>query len=212
MTKWLPLSTVKGLAGAVPSDKEPNVNKWMTMDKILEKFDHTRKWTKSPAKLKAQEWQGFGRADALYFLMYEHHCFVLLHDVARQLAFIADGGNVARNNRALMAALRNHLSIRLVSLEYVGQLGVDHCGSSAILIGLELAKMHARGLRYTQLTVCKKWRAELINTLHPHKSAAVEQPSLHQRRIVLTCTFCGKNYKSNQGRALKAHIDKLHRT
>ena len=211
MTKGIPLSGVQGLLGADPDEEGFNEKNWITMKTILTKFADVRKWLKTRSTLKASEWTGFGNQDELFFIRHDHHCFVLLYISEKRLAYIADGGNVYRTNQQVANELKQRLKIRLVSLEFNQQLKIDHCGSSSILIGIELLKLHSRGIDFQELIASKKLRADLIKSFHTSESKPLDLPSLRQRRKMLTCKFCGRTFKTNQGRALSTHINRTHK-
>lgn len=205
------LSEIEGLLGADSSENGHQIKNWITMDTLLNKFAKLRSRKKVKSTLPASEWTGFGNRDQLFFLRHDRHCYALLYTIERNLAFIADGANLFRTDQQVATQLKQLLNIRLVSLEFNQQLRVDHCGSSAILIGLELLKMHSRGIKFQELIASKSWRADLIKSLHKSSSKPMKLPPLGQRRKKLTCKFCDKTFKSTQGRALSAHITKRHK-
>lgn len=211
MEKEIPLSEIEGLQGAGPSSEQQSVQNWTTMSTLLAKFEQVRRQTKNSSTLLASEWFQFGDQDQLYFLHHQQHCFVLLHIVSRRLAYIADGANIFRTDQQVAGEIKALLNIRLVPLEYTQQLGNDHCASSAILIGLELLKMHSRGIRFQKLITSKCLRAQVVKYLHRYESSTVAQTPLRQRRETLTCSFCDKTYKSTQASALRMHITRAHR-
>lgn len=209
--KSIKLSEITGLLGADRDQDDHNVDNWVTLDTILEKLTKVRAWTKLASTLEASKWAGFEDTDHLYFLEHDKHCFVILYVHNRDLAFIADGGNVFRNNKEVADQLKKTLGIRLVSLEFDQQLGIDHCGSSAVLIGLELLRMHSCGIKFQQLLASREVRRKLIQSMHASPSKLIKAHSLRQHRKALTCKFCKKSYKSNQSRALSMHITRVHK-
>lgn len=210
MQRQIQLSSIQGLMGADSDNNDHETSNWIDMNILLNKFVQVRRWTKTVSTLTASEWTEFGNQDKLYFLRHDHHCYVLLHVVARQLAFIADGTNTYRTNKQVAQQLQDILRIRLISLKFNQQLEIDHCGSSAILIGLELLRMHYRGIQLQELTASKALREDVVRSLHAKKSKSVDLPPLGQRRRALTCTFCKRKFKANQGRALNKHIFNNH--
>lgn len=211
MEKEIPLSQVEGLQGG-DNDKDANINNWVTISTVLERLSKLRRVYRCQPNIPAEEWFEFGSSDTLYFLRHEHHIFVLLFLASKRTAIIADGGNYYRTNNKLAEEIQNMLQIRLISVPFNGQLAVDHCGSSAILIGVELLIMHERGIMYQNVTVSRFWRARLVKMLHPHKSKPVELPSLGKRREKLICSTCGITFKSNQAKALNMHRYNAHRS
>lgn len=211
MTKEIPLSEIEGLQGAAPSTESANIDNWVTMSALLPKFEQTRRRLKVKSDLVASEWFEFGSKDQLYFLRYEQHFFVLLHITSRNLALIADGGNMFKTREDIANEIRELLGIRLVALPFDMQLRVDHCASSAILIGLDLLRMHSSGIRFKKLSGSKILRAELNTFFHKKESSLLNLPALHSRCERLVCQFCGKSYTSKQGRSLAQHIKRTHK-
>lgn len=207
----LTLSKIVGLMGADSSTGGHNESNWISMATLLGQFEQVRVRKKLPLSLLALEWNGFIKQDALYFLRHDQHCYVLLHIVNRQLAFIADGGNVFRTNLKVANEIKQLLGIRLVSLSFDQQLAIDHCGSSAILIGVELLKMHCRKSRFQELVASKSLRTELVTALHKESSQPTTKPPLGQRRKVLDCPHCNRKFKSTQGRNLNTHLRNVHK-
>jgi hypothetical protein len=207
----LPLSNVNGLLGAGDAQVDKNVANWITMEKLLENFNKIRTWCRLKSNLVASEWSAFGENDQLYFLRHSHHCFVLLHRANQRLAYIADGTNIYRTDQTVADELKELLKVRLISIKFDQQLAVDHCGSSAILIGIELLKAHHRNMEPPRLLVANKTiRDRLIIRLHKADSVSVGQPPLNQRKLRLRCPSCTKSYQPTQGRALALHMIKAH--
>lgn len=210
--KGIPFSENEALIGADPADEGHNMYNWITMNTVLEEFAKQRSRLKIKSPLTAAEWTKFGKEDQLYFLRHEQHCYVLLHVNSRNLAFIADGGNKFRRDRQVANELKQRLNIRLVSLEFSQQLKIDHCGSSAILIGIELLRLHNRGFKFQRLSTSKSLRYDLTKYLHTQQSKPVEQVPLREKRKALACEICGKTFKSTQGRSLTMHLFNNHRS
>lgn len=210
--KKIPLSNIIGLAGANTESNNLERGNWATMDTILSKFDAIRSWAGYSKDILAKEWTKPEGKDALYFLNYNFHCYVLLYVHKLQAAYIADGGNLFRTEQTVADRVRKIVKIRLISLTYDQQLKVDHCASSAILIGLELLRMHSTGQRIFKLVTTKAYRDKVTRSLHQLPSQPLELPPLRQRRSQLVCPHCAKTYKSTQRKSLNSHIIRQHRT
>lgn len=207
----LPLSEIRGLLGADPTQNGHDTRNWTSMSTILSTLSKWRSWRKVQSTLEASEWTQFGNKDQLFYLRHEAHCYVLLYISDRKIAYIADGGNLFRTHQQIAQEIKQTLKVRLISLEFDHQLGIDHCASSAVLIGLAFLKMHTQQSSFRRLSVSKRWRKRLINSLHKMKSEPVKLPPLRQRRKILSCDFCDKTYKSTEGKKLNMHIARAHK-
>jgi len=207
------LSKIVGLLGADSSNLElTNRDNWVTMDTILTHVSKLRSRLNIKTQIKVLQWTDFGNEDCLYFLDHGFHCFVLLHVVKRNAAYIADGGNLFRENKKVANEIRQLLGIRLISLRFNQQLKVDHCGSSAILIGIQMLRMYAKGMTYQDIVCPKYLREMLTKKLHTAQSKPLELPALGKRRAKLVCPFCAKTYKSTAQRKLNMHIIRWHKS
>ena len=208
--KGLPASVVEGLMGA-SSHQDHDTTNWLPMSILLDTFARMRTWLKLTSfHIVVTEWTGFGNHDGLFFLKHDHHCFVLLYIHNRKSAYIADGSNEFRTNEELAQAIRAKLGIRLISLEFNQQRGVDHCVSSAILIGLELLRAYSLGTKPHELKVSKYWRNRLVKELHPHESApttsGAHRLNKSQRHA---CSKCSKTFITKQG--MNMHFNRAHK-
>lgn len=207
-TNSLPLSEIEGLVGATRDAVDTRVQNWISMPTILKRFQKLKAALNIKTTLEAAEWSGFGDTDKIYFLKHGPHCFVLLYIASRDLAFIADGTNSYRDDIEIAKEIKARLSKRLIFLPFDQQRKADHCGSSAILIGIQLLNLHKKPT-YKKLVCAKTVRDRLTKSVHPHESKPIlKRLELTQQWI--SCDFCEKKFKQKDGRALNMHIIKLH--
>lgn len=196
----LPLSNVTGLMGANKSNQNSddfNEKNWVSMSRLLTKFGRFQEQRFKDAKLPFGSWSGFETVDKLYFLNFDGHCFVLLHHVLANYCYIADGDNVFRNNDDVAREIRDLLKIRLISLIYDHQICIDHCVTSAILIGCELTRAYLSKHYPLKLIPSPYWKRRMIAKLHKYASKHIEKPlALHQNKH--TC-YCEKVFKDRRG-------------
>lgn len=208
-TNNLPLSEIEGLVGANRDAVDTRVQNWITMPVVLERFRKLKASLKVKTTLKAVEWAGFGNTDGLYFLKHGPHCFVLLYIAARNLAFIADGTNSYRDDMQVAKEIKARLGVRLIWLPFSQQRKADQCGSSAVLIAIEMLKLHNRKATYEPLVCIKAVRDRLAKGVHKHESKPIiGRLELTQQWI--SCNFCGKKFQQKNRRALNMHIRNNH--
>ena len=205
----LPLSEIEGLMGADENDEDTRIANWVSMSTILTTFTKYRALKLVRSNLGASEWTGFGEDDHLYFLKHGPHCFVVLYVASKQLAYIADGGNVYRKNQEVAVEIKTKLGVRLISLPFDQQKMIDHCGSSAVQIGLEMLRLYERGVKYEELICAKGFRNKLAKIMHKSESKP-EAKRLERRLKWIKCQFCDKKFMENQKRALRFHVTNRH--
>lgn len=206
-TNSLPLSEIQGLVGANRDTEDPRVQNWVTMATILSRFRKLQVSSKLET-LEATEWTGFEGVDKIYFLKHGPHCFVLLFIASRNLAFIADGTNSYRDNSQMAKEIKARLGVRLIFLPFNQQRKADHCGSSAVVIAIEMLRLHKNGPTYKQL-VCTKTARDRQARVHKHKSKSIVN-RLELTQQWLECDFCGKKFQQKNRRALNMHIRNNH--
>lgn len=202
---------LEGLLGANIDQDNLERDNWSSMETILSKFQTLRSQRRISQDIIARWWGPLEGKDALYFLSHNFHCYVLLYVHNLQAAYIADGGNLFRTEQKVADEIRRIVKIRLISVAYDQQLKVDHCASSAILVGIELIRMHTKGLRHYRLVTNKSYRERIMRSLHQASSQPLPLPSLGERRNKLTCPHCDKTYKSTQRRNYNLHIIRQHK-
>lgn len=203
----LPFSTVKGIVGASKT-LEINEENWISIQRVHSTFLEFKNRFFPQVELEAQIWNlNFEGKDGIYFLKHYSHCFVILYFHRRKLGYIADGENMFTSESAVSKSLRTLLQINLKGCEFKQQTAVDHCGSSAVLIGLEMVRCYLHKIRPNQIVCPCKWRKNLVNRFHRFKSVKMKTSGFnHLSRN--HCPKCGKVFRLKQRRSLLQHIAK----
>lgn len=126
-----------------------------------------------------------------------------MHLADKNLAYIADGGNVFRTDIEIHMDIKNHLRIRLVSCVFDQQNRADYCVSSAIVIGIQMLKSYHAGFPPLKITSPKTWYKRICSALHKYNSLVIQQSKLSRGRPIHTCRACGKSFQ--QSKACKMH-------
>lgn len=161
--------------------------------------------------IPVKQWDGQASKDTLFLLDFEVHCYVLLYMHSLKAAFIADGANIFRDDQETAESIKKLVNFRLISVEYDQQLRVDHCTSSAVLIGIELLRMKARGIREFKIAPREYWKKRLTQQFHPEESAPLKKTKLGGRRQDLVCPYCSKTFLLSKRQAYSAHITHGHK-
>lgn len=123
---------------------------------------------------------------------------------------MADGVDSCRTNRSLHRFIRRYITRSRINFLNCGhqQIGVDHCGSSAILIGLELLRMLKSGFIMKSLIFPTNLKGQLIKSLHQYPSdKQTSGPSNIQINTdLLICPKCRSNFRSKGSRRFKCHL------
>lgn len=197
-----PYSTVVGLMGS--SDECENVNRdnWMSMEQVIEKFNILRPRCFPDVCMIGQEYIDTFQNTGIYFLRFSGHCYTILYDDEKKLATIADGTNNFKTNTVTAEYIYSLLQVRIRSVYYDQQKYVDYCGTSAILIGLELVRAWKDNYMPTQLRTSKRMRDRLIQQFHIAPSILSDHVT--QRRSYLC--ICGQAYRYNQRKQFMQHF------
>lgn len=190
----LPLSPIEGLMGVVDSDQLDQRN-WLPMRTVLEEFFKIKIRYYSSVELKIGIWDDVPTEDGLFFLDYESHCYVLLYYKEKNLALISDGGDTYHRDVEISSELNKLLRIRLISCSFKQQTRIDHCTSSALLIGLELLRAYKSQLRPFNLFAPKELRTYVRQRLHKYTSvASMSGMQLHELKSTNSCSRCGRRF------------------
>ena len=126
-------------------DEEPLTGNSIDMPRVLEYINTISKFRAYRPTIKVTEF--VDRLDEengkIYVLLHRAHFFVIGHFSCNN-TIVIDGAN-ATDDRFLMEELEKLTDHKLVQVRFGQQSGIDHCGASAIVIVLELIRMHNRG-------------------------------------------------------------------
>ena len=85
---------------------------------------------------------------------------------------VADGVNDIKSNTKARVLLRRHICPRLKVVTVSShQGGLDHCGSPAVMIGLEFLRLMKQGDLVRPLVFSRILHQKLIKKMHPLPSA-----------------------------------------
>lgn len=203
----LPLSDIEGLMGSTNSSHAQKSN-WHSMRSILDKFSKLRaRLSLDHIDIKTGNFNGLKEYDGLYFLEHDFHCFVMLHIKADNKVYVADGGNILReepDTRAHLESLVN--KARIVSCKLLKSTREDHCASSAVFIAIEFLRAYQAGRKPLLITLSNYLYMRETKSMHSEPSAMAQKLPLHLRRQNLKCTTCGRGFMRNARKALANHI------
>ena len=138
----------------------------------------------------------------LFWLLDDHHYVIFIF---KQKIYLTDGENNIKKNKKALAILKKTLGTNKFNYcTMQGQGGLDHCGSSAILAGLEFLRMSRQGDIRLDLLPRQDLRPALVQRLHPAASKPLVgwQP-VAQRQGANRCTRCGAFHRRRAN--LKRH-------
>lgn len=139
----IPYSKIEGTCGVdlTIDDVHFNYDNWIKPSDIVRGFHHFWKQERHCIndKIDVEVWDGdLKDRDTIYIVPWAAHAYVVLHYATRQIGYIADGANLFASENQVREDLRILFSqkITFLSRRFSAQTGVDHCGSSAIIIAL----------------------------------------------------------------------------
>lgn len=133
--------------------------------------------------------------DTIYLLSYLEHCYVLLYFKKDDFFLEADGSNAFQLNKQPIKSLLGGKHIE--TLAYVGQMNADHCASSAIIIALELGRIHRKGIAPRVIYYERRLKERIEKSLHLYDR--VPDPRklpFYDLAFNEKCNFCNKGFKS----------------
>lgn len=160
--------------------------------------------------IKVESWLNFGDEDALYFLGFESHCYVVLYLKQSNFGYIADGSNRYIEVIGVAEDIRRLLGIRLVGCKIHQKTRIDYCSSSAVLIALELTKNYRTKNFLIDLIAPVERKERVIKALHKYESELMDLPPLHERRLRLVCPYCDITYAAKRSKAFSMHLRNNH--
>lgn len=145
----------------------------------------------------------------IYLMIFQAHFYVLFQQKSGGPVYISDGANQAYKDKRYLKAIRFHInlspSISLSPILYEGQLGSDHCGSSAVLIILEIGRSISLESWPTRCIFGNRTlRKRLVREFHPRPAEHKEWVSVEARQFP-KCSKCGKEFRRGGRRALAPH-------
>lgn len=181
------------------------------MELILDKFTKLKRLYFKEVEIKATIFNGTidKNMDCLYFIKYMSHCFVVIFLKDKQYGIIADGTKQYLIDNDTRIGIRTILKIRLSHREYNQQLKIEHCGSSAVLIGIKFIRAYKLGIHGNDILPPKSWINCINKQFHKFKSpsATKTKPHKHMKRELYKCNHCSKHFKKRRG--LNLHMNNL---
>lgn len=164
--------------------------------------------------IEVEYYENLGQEDKIYIIYHRCHVFVGLFIMDLNLLLLADGGNLYIDKQNHQQELRSMIDANILPLRFNFQSGVDHCGSSAVMIALEFIRIYHRRDLYEKVG----WPKEIICPAKLHKSivdrfydAPSEKESSPDLNILkrprIKCpNDCGYTYLSTNKQKLSAHL------
>lgn len=201
-------STIDGVIGASkPNSIEFNEENWVSMKTIFDTLIKFKKLYFPNVDIDCENWISFEGKDKIYLLRFQSHCYIILYYSQSKTGYIADGGNLFRTDEEISRSVRHLLKIRLFSCQYNQQEKIDHCGSSAVLIALEMMRAYKLQIKPSKLSSPISWRKRIIAKLHKHESVNLNSMN-HEFQERLKCNNCSKIYRPNERRSYFQHISR----
>lgn len=210
--KKIEFSTIEGIVGATKDASEETIN-WVKPSKILETYLKLKPAI-TPSNIPAKILDSMTVVkdeDTLYFVPFKGHCYVILYYGDNNLGYVADGKNQFDSHEDIAEELTEYVGIPLVGRKYDHQTADDHCGSSAVIIGLMLARHYHLNLKPDTITAPPRIRKRVKARFHPNPSGQIEKKILHKFGANLKCDLCGKKFSRGKIANLECHMVKAHR-
>ena len=192
---------------------------WMTSADVLNAVKRFQNVSTYNTTLTLEEFtlESFkAERDCLLILTHYSHFYIILKLEKPTKIFIADGNNMYMQDEEVQQEIHEILktNVKPGVILYSQQTKVDHCGSSAALIALEIKRIY-RNFKLgnieqwpKQFRVAKDLRKRFIDRFHKFESQSftAQRHDISQWKPP-SCEKCGKTFrKKNAGIALARHV------
>jgi len=144
------------------------------------------------------------KVEKIYVLLHRSHFFVIAHYSSRR-TIVVDGAN-ATDDGQLKDELEVLVGLKLEQVRFEQQRGSDHCGASAIVIALELMRLHNRDQSpQGKLTVPDGTLKFLVGKLHRAPTEKLGAWKSVNEIEIPTCSKCLRKFKRTGRKAMLIH-------
>lgn len=199
-------SKIEGFVGASTGTTGLNEKNWIKPSTVRNTVLGILSGTDEQNIINIEVWDKLRDQDTLYIVPMEGHCYVVLHYARKGIGYIADGSNHFMTNPEVEKDLTEELGLILIPRQFVQQHGVDHCGSSAVVLALELVKQYRLKIKPDSITADKSIYKRVIKWLHPESSKTIINTNISEFQHSLKCEVCGKKFAKGNQRGYKRHI------
>lgn len=202
----IPYSKIEGFVGAVPDSSGLNDNNWVKPSTIVSMIKYFLDQRGHSNVIPVEVWDKLSGEDTLYIVPLEGHCYVVLYYAKKGFGYIADGGNNFIKDRDVEEDLSQMMNLILVPRKFDQQHGVDHCGSSAVVLSLEMINQYRLNIKPDSISVNMTLYKKVKALMHPDSSAQMTTSNISKFQPNLKCEICGKKFGKGRQRAYKRHI------
>lgn len=189
------------------SNEETNKNNWASLTKIIEVIS-TYGLKNSVTPVTDSQ---LTNEDQIILYGIGDHCFVLLHLAKENECFLADGQNTFTRDKPIRQIILTKVkgTRKLTIIPFVGQLGVDHCSSSAAIIAIAFQRTIGTRIIPDEIRGPVKLTQQIKSLLHKSQSKSLAgKKSVSEWKWKIQCPKCGQGFKSKSRAVLNFHICK----
>lgn len=175
-----------------------NPANWRSFSDVIQGVD---KWDRlSDDRLPVEVFQDGLKDTVITLLGFKRHIFVIYKSSFSGVTYLADGSNFFLDDKEVQTAVSNQLGLFPTGIKFVGQVGIDHCTSSAVMIALSYRTAY-RAKREPLPIKAERDRLERIKSaFHPEPSVTVPAAGPLRNLEPDICPYCNKqfNYRNRQ--------------
>lgn len=190
-----------------------NPDIWVPIKKVLLAIESRRSTMKTLAPIQVNFYEKFGNEDGIYILYHRCHLFVVLFIAGSRKCFLADGGNLYLSKPEYQSEIQSILKTRIEPMIFRYQRCVDHCGSSAVVLAIEMIRIYNKKELFDKVgwpkeIVCpSKFHEAIIKSFYVQESELEPDREANiKNRAWPKCPICGKTWQSNAKQKLSAHL------
>lgn len=164
---------------------------WLQMSTILEEVKRAIKAIPGSEKwrLPVEEYVGDLESNKVYIYVHQNHAYVVRANL--EFTFVADGYNMSQYPQ-IQEMLKKEFGGKLVYLNFEQQPSNNKCGTSAVLIAIEMMKPYIMDGTIDTIRVNKQHLRKLTEKYH---KAPQENEKLNVKNLdKFICKVCGHQY------------------
>lgn len=203
-------------AGAEEPSSETRGN-WVSPGDVLAQLNTFLQHKRFKSDLRVVEFtssSALDSTDSLYILVVDFHVYIVLSLPSTGQLFIADGSNTYIMKEEARRHVHDMLEVTSCNpLLFINQEGQDHCGSSAVAIGLEFARLYrTKEPIGTTMMICRWYLERAKQKFHktPTSCKLTTRESNIYKRPHLRCDICGWGTLSTKRAGLSLHMRRVH--
>lgn len=181
-----------------------NPANWRTIDDVIEAVDKFDRRTNN--FLPVEKFSSSLKNGVISIIGLRKHMYVVYKSPFTGTVYLADGYNWFIEDEEVQQAIRNILGLTPVAIRFVGQSGIDHCASSAVMIALSYRNAYRAKMEPITIKAERDRMDRIRRSFHPFQTETLPAPQAFRNVEPDICSICGKEFKSRNRQKYFGHL------